>query len=260
MKSRAPHPMHTLGTRPQRAIIGQIFYDERSRRALDPAYVPLENPRLGPFFEADVVRELIVSRWHAGADLVGVFSWRFAEKIPLSGADVVARLAAAPEADVYSFFGALQRGPIWPPAERKHPGILAAAKLLFARLGLALAPGDVVAHPIYQHHFIARAEVYERFVDTLLAPAIEAMQDLTDLPLQRALLVDSGYRVPSPSSEDLERLYGVPYLPLHPFVAERLFSTWLALTPGVTTHALWRGRFVAEADLPHEPELQGNPA
>jgi hypothetical protein len=252
--------LHSLGSRAQRVLIGQIYYDDASRRHLDDNYCPLANPVLGKFFEADVIRAAIASRWHAGANLVGIFSWRFAEKIPLAGADVIARLAAAPEHDVYSFFGALEPGQIWQLAEAKHPGILAAGTLLFTRLGVEVDLPSVVAPPIYQHHFVARSDVYERFVETHLGPALDAMSDPADTRLQRALLADSGYRNPRHSPEDLEQLYGVPYLPLHPFVAERLFSTWLALTPAVTTHALWNGRFVAEADVRHEPELRGGSA
>lgn len=251
---RLSHGTHEVGGRTLR--IGQIWYDERSRARLDPLFVPIRNRGLGRFFEAEVIRDAIAARWHEGADLVGIFSWRFSEKFPLRGGDVLSLVEGAPRSEVYTFFGALAPAAIWPTAERKHPGILTAAQLLLRRLAVGTPAGELVAPPVYQHHFIAAAEVYERFVEEMLAPAIGFMVDAGDSALQAALDVDSGYRDARHTPELTRSVFGLDWLPLHPFVAERLFSTWLALNPAVGVHPLWSGRFVAEADLAHEPELR----
>ena len=54
----------------------------------------------------------------------------------------------------------------------------------------------------------------------------------------------------------LRTLFGVPHFTLHPFVAERLFSTWLALHPEIRLRQIWRGRFVDAAAVSHEPEMR----
>lgn len=257
MNSATGPYMHDLGPERGVVLIGQVFYDATSEQALAAEFCPLENKHLSSFFEADVVRAAIGGGWHAGADFVGIFSWRFRRKIPLSGSDVIARLTTAPTHDVYSFFGALDPGPVWRLAERKHPGILAAAELLFERLGLGAETAAVETAPIYQNHFIARADLYERFVAEWLGPALDTMADPDDDEMQAALLVDSGYRDARHEPGELERLYGVRYLPLHPFIAERLFSTWLATGTRASVHALWSGRFVEPDDVAHEPELTG---
>jgi hypothetical protein len=246
-----------LNVRGRRLLVGQIWYDDASRARLDPLFVPIHNARLGPFFEAAVIRDAIAGGWHRGTDLAGIFSWRFSEKFPLDGRALVSLLERAPTAEVYSFFGALAPGNIWKIADRKHRGILHAAQLLFDRLGLDQRADALVAPPIYQHHFIATAAAYERFVIEMLGPALSAMGRDDDPELRTALDVDSGYRHPRYGVELTRRVFGLDWLPLHPFVAERLFSTWLALRPELTVHPLWHGRFVAEEDVRHEPELRG---
>ncbi len=221
----------------------QVAFDERSQQALNPLWSAYMNTEPSPFFEAAVIRTLLRAGLPAEADYVGVLSWKFAEKIPIRPADLFSRLAIGPEADVYSFFGSVRSQAIWPLAEARHPGITRTAALVLRRVGLDVDPHRLRGHVIYQNHFFARRSLYEQFGRDLLLPALDAMADPDDGLLQALLRQDSRYRDPSVPEARLVAMFGVPYYCLHPFIAERLFSTWLALHPEVRVRHVWRGRY-----------------
>ncbi len=226
-----------------RTAIHQVYYNRASGRRLHPYFTPYFNEHATPFLESSVLARLLAEGAHRHADYFGVVSWRIAAKIPLPPRRWIERMRAdGYRADAYSFFGRLGAGRVWPRAERKHPGIMRAAAVLFSRLGLDLDLRELSAPLVYQNHVICRSEVYARFGAELLTPALDAMARTEDGMLQALLGVDAQYGV--------DRGFT-----LHPFIAERLFSTWLALHPAVTLTHLWRGRFVDRDAAAQEPEL-----
>lgn len=238
-------------------VVFQIYYDDTSQRAVDPSFEPYRHPALDAFFESSVIARLIAEGRHGTADYVGVFSWRFAAKIPIGTSRLMARLARdAGAADAYAFFGRVSDHRTWVAAERKHPGIMMAAALLFDRLGIRVSPATIEGPVVYQSHMICRAPLYERFVREFLGPALSAMSRPEDHEMQQHLAVDAGYQDPRFPEARLRTLFGVPHFTLHPFVAERLFSTWLALHPEIRLRQIWRGRFVDAAAVSHEPEMR----
>ncbi|MFN8625044.1 MAG: hypothetical protein U0587_03520 [Candidatus Binatia bacterium] len=245
----------------QTFLIYQIYYDDEAVRHLDPVYTPYRNARPSRFFEAAAISRLLGDGAHRGADFFGVFSWKFAAKIPLRSVEILARMRRDHfAADVYTFFGRVGRGPVWRLAERKHPGILAAADALLHRIGCNVDVATLDAPIVYQNHFLARSAVYERFWKGLLRPALRAMEDASDAHLQGLLQRDAHYHDSRLSLPRLRALFGRPYFGLHPFVCERLFSTWLALNPSVRVRHIWRGRFVEADNVRHEPEMRGKAA
>jgi len=242
-------------------LIYQIYYDEMSARQLDPLYTPYRNRRPSRFFEAATISHLLTDGDQRRADFFGVFSWKFAAKIPLGSMEILARMQRDHFAsDVYSFFGKVGRGPLWRLAERKHPGILNAAEALLRRIGFDVDVAALDAPIVYQNHFLACPAVYERFWVELLRPALRVMADTSDAHLQRLLMRDAHYHDPRLPAPRLRALFGKPYFCLHPFVCERLFSTWLALNPSVRLRHIWRGRFVEVDIVCHEPEMRGKAA
>jgi hypothetical protein len=234
----------------------QVYYDARSARCLDPWYTPHHNPAIGPFFESAVIADLLAAGRHRGADYFGVFSWKFAAKIPLDARAIAARIQRDRcAADVYSFFGRVREHRLWALAEHKHPGITSAATLLLQRLGIGVDPARLQAPIVYQNHFLCRSSLYDRFHRELLAPALRAMADDTDTQLQTRLRQDAGYQDPQMPASRLVEIFGRPHFCLQPFVAERLFSTWLALNPDVRVRHIWRGRFVEVDRVPSEREM-----
>lgn len=239
-----------------RVRVFQVCFDAASQQHVDPMFTPYLNHETSPFMESAVIARLLEAQAHAGADYFGVVSWRIADKIPLPPEAWMARMAADRfRADAYAFFGRLGSGPVWPLAERKHPGIMRAAALLLQRLDIDVDVRRLTAPLVYQNHMLCRAAVYERFGRELLSPALAAMGDPADPLLQALVRQDAGYGS-SLGPERLRAIFGVPYFTLQPFIAERLFSTWLALNPAVTLRHIWRGRFVETAHLAHEPEMQ----
>ena len=240
----------------RRIAIHQVHYDERSRARLDPLFTPCRNARPTPFLESSVIADLIARGAHTRADYFGVVSWRIRDKIPLPSREWFARMRADDfRADAYSFFGRLGSGRVWLRAERKHPGILRAAAVLFSRLGLDLDPREVTAPLVYQNHVICRSAVYEQYQRSLLTPALEAMSDARDGMLQALLRTNAGYGTDRVPPAQLRAVFGNAHYTLHPFVAERLFSTWLALHPELRLRHIWRGRFVDRDAVAAESEL-----
>lgn len=238
-------------------LIYQVYYDAASERRLDPLCTPRYNSELSPFFESSVIADLLAAEHHRAADYFGVLSWRYKAKIPLGVGAILARIERhAYAAEVYSFFGRTGAYRLWPAAEQKHPGILHAAQVLMDRLRIDIDLARLEAPVIYQNHFIGRSSTYERFGRELLAPALRAMRDPNDVRLQSLLRQDAVYRDPRLTEQRAMQLYGRPHLCMHPFVCERLFSTWLALNPGVRVHHVWRGRFVESRNVAHEPEMR----
>lgn len=240
-----------------RFLVFQVYYDEASRRHLEPLWTPYRNAAIGPFFESAVIAELLAAGHHRRADYFGVLSWKFGRKVPLAPPEMFRRIQRDGfDADVYSFFGRIGRGRPWSLAEPKHPGILEAASVLMRRLGIEVDLSRLEAPVIYQNHFLCRSSVCGRFGRELLAPALNAMADQSDTELQSLLLRNACYEDRRLPVSHLMAIFGRPYFCLHPFVAERLFSTWLALNPDVRTRHIWRGRFVEADNVRYEPEMR----
>jgi hypothetical protein len=81
------------------------------------------------------------------------------------------------------------------------------------------------------------------------------MTDGADTELQSLLRQDASYRDPRVPVSELMAIFGEPHFCLQPFIAERLFSTWLALNPAVRVRHIWRGRFVEPENVDYEPEM-----
>ena len=240
----------------QRMIFVQLCYDESSAQAVDPLCQPFRNEHLSKYFENKVIADLLAAGCHREGDFFAVLSWRFSAKIPLSISDVCRAMSRDEfSSDVYSFFGAVEPGRIWQLAEKKHPGIALAARVLFSELGLAPELFDLVGPAVYQNHFVARAEIYERYYRELLLPALRLMEQGASAELESLLSADSTYRNATLSKKTLRRIFGKPCITLHPFICERLFAAWLSWNDEVKLTHVWDGRFVDEKDVLSEPEL-----
>jgi hypothetical protein len=220
----------------KKAGVHQCFYDDRSRDKLDPGFIPYFNHRISRFFENDVIVDLIGTEKHRRWDYFGVFSWRFAEKIPLRS-EIIFDLMNEDGygSDVYSFFEGTHSGlgPIghntWTVGECSHPGLIKAGEVLLNRLGVHVDLRQLPTPVIYQNHFVCRSPLYERYVREFLEPAIRRMSDSNDHEIQDLIGRDAQYVTRSDTSVRVTEVFGRPYFSLEPFICERLFSTWAAL-------------------------------
>jgi hypothetical protein len=208
----------------------QIYYDEASRAACYPEFELYENKVCTPFFENQIIIELIKQGRHIGVDYFGVFSGHFKNKI--LGAKDGSRITPQYifdnlEGDVISFFRHHKNKNVVNKAEVHHPGFKRAMVNLLNRIGFDADLEKDTRFTVYQNHFIARSEVYHEFVKTLLEPAVKEMQNKDNKELQNIIWQDSGYHKKKNMPEKLKQELGVPYYPYHTFICERLFSIFL---------------------------------
>jgi hypothetical protein len=217
--------------------IFQVYFHEEQRADLD--YVPFRNDDCSVYFENSVIRQLVESGAHAGDDYFGVVSHQLRSKLgytrdrwageianvsrrAFSPAHFAAEVASAAP-DAMGFQTHVPHDPV-SLAERFHPGFTQHFRNIMAAIGYGWTP-CVFQHVFYFNYFVARAEVYERYVREMLAPAMAVMDHMPEL------LDDSRYPYPLP--EPLRARLGIPHYPFHPFLCERFFS-YFAHIQGLT--------------------------
>ena len=204
----------------------QIYYRHEQRVHCYPFAELYCNEGLTIFFENELIKRF-VSR--ETADKIGVCSWKLREKFKMN----IGRPRELTEEvinsdyEVLSFTRNTERHRMLEAAERWHPGFRAAMNLICESIGQRM-PGEVKI-PIYQNAFMAKREIYQDYVKNWLSPAMDAM--LNDPELNKLSTVDSGYtnlaKKYAADSERLQKLIGMPYYPLAPFLLERLFSIYV---------------------------------
>jgi len=206
--------------------IHQIFYEDAQRAALDPAFIPYDNC-LNPRPEW---REYHVFRteWLAGrcleTDVTGFVSWKFGGKTGITGRAFVEFIERHPDADVWFVHpDRVEPRPftdIWQQAEIHHPGIIGLAQRIFDAIGIAVDLASL-EQPREQVLFCNYWAGTRRFWDEYMAfcePVYRHILEGLD-PADRLLIWSRA-----------DREIDAPYVP---FIMERLFSTLLALRPGI---------------------------
>lgn len=207
-----------------RAEIRQIFYDDSSRRELDPGFLPMDNTANArpDWYEFGVIREYL-SRASLQEDTwYGFLSPKFRLKTGLGAADVFKFLRASePDANVALFSNAwdqiayflnsFEQGEFW------HPGLTAVSQQFLDRSGVALDLRRHVAHTgncVYCNFFAAKPAFWRewlRLADSLFDMVEEGQTDLA-----RTLACKTSYGVQES-----------PYA-MKAFVQERLAAVLLA--------------------------------
>jgi hypothetical protein len=221
--------------------IQQIAYNDETLAMVSPKAQMIFNANKDRSLEnrviADYVNECLVE--DLANTYIGILSARFEQKISWKSsvntiADIIEQIERDGfSAEVYSFFGAFTRRNVWIVAERWQPGVLAAGRYLCNEIWNGVDITELNTPIIYQNAFVAYGPIYKRYVDEALRPALRIID--TDTVLQQLLDKDSKYRaLHRLKGKDCEAVFGRPYYTLHPFVLERLFSTWLAMNPDIT--------------------------
>jgi hypothetical protein len=202
-----------------RVRIYQIFYDNRTRRLIDPAFVPLDNRanERPDWAEYWPIRRACASESFEDVDLLGFFSPRFREKTGLTGRQVMGHLAAG-GAEVHSFSpfieqSALYRSP-FEQGDAHHPGLTAVATELLPRLGMTLDLGSLVADQtttIFANYFVAPVWLWNAWLAA--ADSVFALCEAGVGPLAEALNATTRHRGPG--------------YPMKVFVMERLITLLL---------------------------------
>lgn len=210
----------------------QIYYDHSQENYLNPQLTPYYNPPMyAPCLENHVISEKILLGEHKDCDYFGVFSWKFEKKHARSLTKLMDEVRNDKDRiDVYSFFSLHTKPNLWVVAEKWHPGILEAAKIIFRKTHLFTVADEletIKMASIYQNAHFTRPDIYEKYVLDWLIPLMTAMLDTRDTELQAKLNVDTRYKSEL-NKGHLKTTFGFPYYTLHPFICERFFSTFLA--------------------------------
>ncbi len=217
--------------------VHQIYFDAESHLSLEPEYIPYCNNPTTIFFESEVMCKLVERGAHKNCDYFGVVSHKLRNKI--KGSKMWGRTIAnqslrdfTPKefesyirvagADIASF-ATHPPHQVFPWAERYHKGICRAADLLIRKLNYRIYYDAKSFQVIYFNYFVAKPQIYEDFVKTLLRPAIRIMK--CDPDVHALCKVNSHYRFPMP--EAVTKQTGYDYWPLFPFIAERLINLYL---------------------------------
>lgn len=214
-------------------ILGyHIYYGEEQKKFLHPELRAYYNePKYNPCLENEVIADLIKYGVHKDCDYFGVISWRFEKKHGRSISSILNTIKEGKDrADVYSFFSLHTKPNLWLVAERWHTGIIEVAKEIFEKAGMKNVADDlekIKMSSIYQNAHFTRPDIYEKYVNEWLVPIMSVMMDEGNESIQRKLNVDTRYKSDK-RKDHLQKIFGFPFYTLHPFVLERLFSTFLA--------------------------------
>jgi hypothetical protein len=226
----------------------QIYYRDDQRGELYDFAVPYFNDGLSVHFENDVISHLVPK---LDADLIGVASWRLRkkrgdsqiglgnslhlseEKIIFSGADVC---ILTPRSPIHKMLIAAEswHGVAWVEAFNVFKGFLRS---------IGIKVNGELRHAIYENHFIAKKDIYHEYVEKVLRPSIQFMEDydkevtltyevngqkVTDT--ERLFLFPSKYihlKRNSPEVQIVPQKLGLKDYPIGVFILERLFSIWI---------------------------------
>lgn len=154
----------------------QIFYDEASRAALDPGFIPLDNlsNERPDWFEYWSIRRFLQRNVLNENDLYGFFSPKFGSKTGLDAQAVRQFIQgrAEPRADAYLF------SPAWGPGcyfsnvfeqgEQYHPGLLDVSQAFFEAAGWRLDLRQLVMSSrttVFCNYFVATPRFWRRWFE-----------------------------------------------------------------------------------------------
>ena len=203
--------------------IYQIYYDEKQRSKLIPYSIPYYNEGLTIFFENDCIVKLVKD---CTSEKVGVVSWKLSDKMRkhhLEG------LMVKKDSDyqVLSLTRNSSRHSMLAMANAWHPHFKSTIELLWGKLGYKM-PGEA-KQPIYQNHFLAKTEIYKRYVNEFLSPAIDLIEK--DEELHEKMIQPSGYGKLNRHADmrSVKAKLGMDDYPLCTFILERCPSLFMTM-------------------------------
>lgn len=197
--------------------IYQSYYKPEQLKKLDPAFVPWDNtqnflPELREYPILQQVRHRCVLDH---VDLFGMFSWKFTDKMKMSGDQVLQHIRDNPGYDAYFFnpfsydLGFIYN--TWEHAEWCHPGMISILEHVFYDIGLdpdSLREPMAINHMTWCNFIVAN----QGFWDKWLTLVNDYMSVIRYLPHSLRQLHDGNCG------------YGLDQLTFMPFIIERMAS------------------------------------
>lgn len=206
--------------------IFQIYFKPELAAHCDPAFTPLDNtanprPELREWDVWDREHENILAQ---NLDLWGFVSWKFKEKINLTGAQALAHIEANPGYDVYLFNPCIVNEALfvnsWEQGDIHHPNISDIGNSFLAKLGYSdYNVRDVLLdrnNIVFANYVVGSRTFWEGFMDFSRQLFVEADKD----PEFKQQVFGAG----------LSNYAHDKTLPNFTFLIERLIPTYLEIT------------------------------
>jgi hypothetical protein len=169
----------------------------------------------------DIVDNLVNDM--AGADYLGIFSWKFRQKGGLAQSQIVQRMSRAPGADVYNLSpflginiggcGCFMDWSAHPLGHREE--LRSLIKECCAHTGLSYENNP--EHIVYANQFIMKLDLYRAYINRVIKPCMQLLEG----PLWQRANVPANYS----AGVDLVELHhhtGLRFYNYVPFVLERM--------------------------------------
>ena len=215
----------------------QIWYNEQTRKQIVDAFTPFHNPKLSEFFENDVILNVVSQGKHKETDWFGVLSPEFFSKAATGGVRVTELQKRLNDSlDMMTFTRSentnmIKQGDNW---HRVQNGSFSSiVQQVIRRAGIEWSVDDRLRLPIYNNYVIARPWVWDRYVNEMLLPCMEVMEN-AEGEFRELLWQDAKYHKSRRKSVQahLQANFGVPHYPLHTFICERFWSVWVEMNWG----------------------------
>lgn len=219
----------------------QIYFDETQRQKL--IYKPYFNEECSLFFEHSIMCKLIEEKCHLESTYFGVVSHSLKEKIGdfkrFSPRIKIANLSTSQFTkdsfelelsrnlpDVMSFQRHASHDPV-SLANNYHPNFSDFFKEIMEKIGYKWHP-ITFENVFYCNYFVCKSEIYELFINEMLRPAMDMMNNMPQL------LANSNY--PKQLPDHLKKNWGLNHYPYHAFLCERMFSYFVHLNKYTCLH------------------------
>lgn len=215
------------------SILTQIVYRDEQRKECYPFAEVYFNHGLTMFYENQVISDKVPRGTYKN---LSVCSWKLRQKMRWyvgRPREITPELLDS-DYEVLSFTRNSEKHDMLAAANVWHPGFITLFDQMLEAIGKK-RPFGRLKYPIYQNHFSARADIYKRYVEKWLKPAMEALAG----PMREGALSNSRYHK---LVNDVDSIYlmmqlGIPHTPMAPFLLERLFSVFVQVE-GIKTEWL----------------------
>lgn len=181
-------------------------------------------------FEYSPIIDIIDNKIGDYNGYVGVFSWKMPSKSGISKKildAIVDDIIKTDNPDVLSLCPRIFQDNYLNFSYDQHPKLKEILVMVCNKLNLKLP--EEVDKVIYSNMFIAKAEIYKKFVDEIVKPALDYMEnEIWDI-----VNVDAEYQSGLPT-EKLKEYTNLDYYNYVTFVLERMLSIWLYNNPQIT--------------------------
>lgn len=214
----------------------QVYYDEETKKELDPQCTPYFNQKCNKYFENQVIVDIFDAGLMNNSKYFGILSWRVKDKIHTGKLPNMQQVINFNSKCDYYYIAQFVVHP-WKQINEAYGDHTSFTELILEKMGWKINLLELKMQSILFNYQICRTELYREYITTFLKPFMQLLESNEIKGLQEWLLKGSHYTRPNKplSHERLIEICGVPYYPKNTFICERLFATFAALKK-------WRGK------------------